>query len=67
MARRRKQYDPYKEFRALPKWEQREKILDISSMCIDGAPPSLARRIEIYFDVNEAEQTERATELWRSR
>lgn len=38
------------EFRRLPKSEQREVIISIASRCIDAAPPTLARRIEIYFD-----------------
>lgn len=62
----KKQHDPYKDFRALSKEEQRESLLDVSSMCIDGAPVSLARRLEIYFDVSPDEQKERRHELFRN-
>lgn len=47
----------YPEFQALSKDEQRESILRTAYNCIDGAPVSLARRIEIYFD--ETEETQR--------
>lgn len=62
---RKKQYDPFAEFRALSKDAQREEILDIASMCIDGASVGLARRIEIYFDVTEEDQKERYFEIHR--
>jgi hypothetical protein len=55
----RKGSDRYAEFRAMTKFDQLQNILDVASFCIDGAPVSLARKIEIYFDVTEAEQIER--------
>lgn len=45
----RKRTDPYAEFKSMSKDEQKEQILSIAERCIDGAPVSLARRIEIYF------------------
>jgi hypothetical protein len=60
---KKKQYDPYAEFRAMSKDEQRERILDIASMCIDGATVGLARRIEIYFDVSDDEQKQRHRDI----
>lgn len=43
-------YDPFKTFRELSKDEQRENILAACELCIDGAPTTLARKIEIYFN-----------------
>jgi hypothetical protein len=63
MPKRRKQYDPYAEFRAKTKDEQRESILDIAAFCIDGATVGLARRIEIYFDVTEEQQEQRHMDI----
>jgi hypothetical protein len=60
---RRSQYDQFAEFRALSKDEQRGQILDIASMCIDGASVSLARKIEIYFDVTQDEQVQRHADI----
>lgn len=34
--------------------EQREHILSVAERCIDGAPVSLARKIEIYLSGEES-------------
>lgn len=61
MARKRKpKYDPYAEFKSMSKEDQKKQILSIAERCIDGAPVSLARRIEIYFDA-PAEPKQRRT------
>lgn len=59
-------YDAYKYFRELSKEDQRENILASASMSIDGASVSLARKIEIYFDVTPEEQQQRARSIFRS-
>lgn len=58
-------YEPFQNFRAMSKEDQRENILDSCSMCIDGASVSLARKIEIYFDVTPEEQKERMHAIYR--
>lgn len=56
--------DYYADFRAMEKAEQRERILSVSSMCIDGAPRYLARWIETYLGATEDEQKARR---WRAQ
>ena len=56
-------YDPLAEFRAMTKDEQRENILNTAAMCIDGAPKSLARKIEIYFDETEEDRRQRRNKI----
>lgn len=56
---KRKQCDPFERFRAMTEEEQIENILDIAAFCIDGAPVSLARKIEIYLGATQADQIER--------
>lgn len=51
--------DHYETFRQMDKGQQREHLLIIASMCIDGAPRSLARKIEIFFEATPEEQRER--------
>lgn len=45
----KKKTDPYAEFRAMPRHEQRLNMLHVTDLCWDGAPVSLARKIEIYL------------------
>jgi hypothetical protein len=56
---KRKGSDPYQYFREMTPEEQLQNMLDVAAFCIDGAPVSLARKIEIYFGVTEPEQVER--------
>lgn len=37
-------------FRQMSTNDQRQNILDVAKWCIDGAPVSLARKIEIYLE-----------------
>lgn len=60
----KKKRDEYEDFRALDKFGQMEHLLNIASMCIDGAPKSLARKIEIYLDSTPEEQNERRHRLY---
>lgn len=46
---KRKQYDPLAEFRKLSKADQSIHILEVAERCIDAAPVSLARKIEIFL------------------
>lgn len=55
----KRQRDAYPEFMAKSKDEQRDEILRITAMCRDGAPVSLARKIEIYFGETEESTVER--------
>ncbi len=52
-------HNPYADFRALSKDDQREHILSVSALCLDDAPRSLARKIEIYFDATDDDQANR--------
>ena len=40
----------YDWFRELSREDQRKNILAVADLCIDGAPVSLARKIEIYLE-----------------
>lgn len=46
-------HDPDEWFRNLSRDEQREHILSVAERCIDGAPASLARKIEVYLNAEE--------------
>lgn len=37
-------------FRQMSTNDQRQNILDVAERCIDAAPVSLARKIEIYLE-----------------
>lgn len=51
--------DPYADFRAMTRDEQREHILTVCALCWDGAPKSLARKIEIYLEATPDDQKRR--------
>lgn len=51
--------DPFFEFRKLTLEQQRDEILRITALCIDGAPVTLARKIEIYMGETEQSTLER--------
>lgn len=48
MAKRKRQTF-YEYFADMSREDQRTEILSVAAMCIDGAPVSLARKIEIYL------------------
>jgi len=37
------------EFRALSSSEMEEHLLSVTALCYDGAPKSLARKVELYI------------------
>lgn len=46
---KRKRLTGYETFASMSRDGQREHILSVTERCIDGAPVSLARKIEIYL------------------
>lgn len=58
----RKKYDPYAEFKSMSKEDQKANILSIAERCIDGAPVSLARKIEIFLDATVEPKQRRTKE-----
>lgn len=47
--RKKKRQTFYEYFAEMSREDQRAEILAVTAMCIDGAPVSLARKIEIYL------------------
>lgn len=51
--------DRFAGFSKLSKDQQRDEILRITALCRDGAPVTLARKIEIYLGETEESTLER--------
>lgn len=53
----RPEHPAYAWFRALPRAEQVAHLRSVTELCIDAAPTSLARKLEILLEQLEQEGT----------